>query len=110
MSLENRGVIKFYVGGETKAFGSTSTPKGILRSILRTLEIHGFNRRQIESQGIDLEAMEQALAKIDERQFMKLLNLDQFHPQQLVNIEACERNLPGAPVTARDPGTCFGNF
>jgi hypothetical protein len=108
--MENRGIIRFYVGGETKAFGSTSSPKGILASILRTLEIHGVNRRQIESQGIDIEAMEKAFAAVNEYQFQRLLNLDHFHPQQIVVIEAMERHAPGVAIDSRDPGTSLGRF
>jgi hypothetical protein len=108
--MENRGIVRFYVGGETKAFASTSSPKGILASILRTLETRGVSRRQIENQGIDIEAMEQAFTKIDERQFQTLLNLDHFHPQQIVVIEAMERHAPGVPIDSRDPGTLYGRF
>lgn len=108
--MENRGIVRFYVGGETKAFASTSSPKGILAAIVRTLEIHGVNRRQIESHGIDLEAMEQAFAQINERQFQTLLNLNHFHPQQIVVIEAQERHAPGVPIDSRDPGTMLGRF
>ncbi|MBG0795900.1 hypothetical protein IYY11_21310 [Methylocystis sp. H62] len=107
--MENRGYVRF-VGGETKCFASTSKPKGILASILRTLETRGVTRRQIEDQGIDIEAMEQAFAKIDERQFQMLLNLDHFHPIQIVVIEAMERHAPSVAIDSRDPGTMFGRF
>ncbi|WP_018407670.1 hypothetical protein [Methylocystis rosea] len=107
--MENRGYVRF-VGGETKAFASTSKPKGILASILRTLETRGVGRRQIEDAGVDLEAMKQAFAKIDERQFQMLLNLDSFHPVQIVTIEAMERHAQGVPIDSRDPGTMFGRF
>lgn len=108
--MENRGIVRFHSVGETKAFASTSKPKGILASILRTLETRGVTRRQIENAGIDLEAMEQAFAKIDELQFQKLLNLDHFHPIQIVAIEAMERFPQGVPIDSRDPGTMFGRF
>jgi hypothetical protein len=108
--MENRGIVRFYVGGETKAFSSTSSPKGILQSILRVLEMRGLTRQQIKDKGIDIEAMEQAFAKIDERQFQTLLNLDHFHPMQIVTIEAMERHAPGVPISSRDPGTMYGRF
>lgn len=108
--MENRGIVRFYVGGETKAFGSTSKPKGILQSILRTLETRGVNRRQIEDAGIDLEAMEAAFAAVNEYHFQRLLNLDHFHPQQIVTIEAMERHPQGVPIDSRDPGSMFGRF
>ncbi|HEY8215376.1 MAG TPA: hypothetical protein VIG36_14745 [Methylocystis sp.] len=108
--MENRGIIRFYVGGETKAFASTSSPKGILQSILRTLETRGVTRQQIKDKGIDIDTMEAAFAKIDELQFQTLLNLDHFHPQQIVVIEAMERHAPGVPIDSRDPGTLYGRF
>jgi hypothetical protein len=108
--MENRGIVRFHSTGETKAFASASSPKGILASILRTLETRGVNRRQIEDAGIDLEAMQKAFAAIDERQFQRLLNVDHFHPMQLVTIEAMERHAPGVPIDSRDPGTLYGNF
>ena len=58
----------------------------------------------------DLKAMEQAFAKIDERAFQLLLNLDHFHPVQVVIIEAMERHAPGVPIDSRDPGSMFGRF
>mgnify|MGYP000845571927 CR=1 FL=1 len=102
--------MRFYAGGEAKAFGSTSTPKGILQSILRTLETRGETRQQIEDKGVDLEAMEEAFTGIDERRFQTLLNVDHFHPLQLVTIEAMERHAPGVAIESRDPGTMFGKF
>ncbi|WP_029651890.1 hypothetical protein ACPS74_03260 [Methylocystis sp. SB2] len=107
--MENRGYVRF-VGGETKAFASTSKPKGILASILRVLETRGVNRRQIEDAGIDIEVLEQAFAKIDDRAFQLLLNVDHFHPIQIVAIEAMERHAQGIPIDSRDPGTMFGRF
>ncbi len=108
--MENRGIVRFHSVGETKAFASTSKPKGILQGILRTLETRGVTRRQIEGAGVDIEAMEQAFAKIDERQFQMLLNVDHFHPIQIVTIEAMERHAQGVPIDSRDPGTMLGRF
>jgi hypothetical protein len=108
--MENRGIVRFYVGGETKAFASTSSPKGILAAIVRTLETRGLTRQQIKDKGVDIDTMEAAFAKIDERAFQTLLNLDHFHPQQIVVIEAMERHAQGVPISSRDPGTMFGRF
>jgi hypothetical protein len=108
--MENRGILRFHSTGETKAFASTSKPKGILQSILRTLETRGLTRQQIKDKGVDIDTMEEAFAKIDERQFQTLLNLDHFHPQQIVVIEAMERHAQGVPIDSRDPGTMFGRF
>jgi hypothetical protein len=108
--MENRGIVRFHSVGETKAFASTSKPTGILQSVLRTLETRGITRQQIKDRGIDIDTMEEAFAKIDELQFQKLINLDHFHPMQIVVIEAMERHAQGVPIDSRDPGTMFGRF
>lgn len=105
----NRGYVRFSEG-ETKAFGSTSKPKGILASILKTLETRGVTRQQIKNSNIDIEALEEQFAQIDEYQFQRLLNLDHFVPQQIVLIEAMERHPQGVPIDSRDPGSMFGRF
>ncbi|MGD9656200.1 MAG: hypothetical protein AB7U61_00945 [Methylocystis sp.] len=108
--MENRGIVRFCVGGETKAFGSTSKPKGILQCILHTLKTQGVTRQQIIDRGVDLDAMEEAFARVNEHQFQLLLNMNHFHPQQVVTIEGRERFHPSVPIDSCDPGTMFGRF
>ena len=103
----NRGYLRFLAGGETRCYATALTPSGILAGVLKALEHHGVNREQA-AKYVDLKSMEQAFAAIDERAFRRLLTLSNYHPQQIVVVEAQDKVEFASAAETRDQGTLFG--
>lgn len=96
----NRGIIRFLIGGETLAYGTATTPKGILNTVLKALEHRGVSRAQVEAR-IDLKRLEAAFEAIDAREFEQLLRLNPYnHDLVIVPVEHGHH--------AGDPGTLLG--
>jgi hypothetical protein len=78
-----------------------------LQGLLKALEHHGVSREQIEA-SVDIAKMEAAFDAIDQTAFRKLLNAIQYHPIQLVLVEATDRHPPGSMAPTSDQGTLLG--
>ncbi|MEK4035824.1 hypothetical protein WOC76_04315 [Methylocystis sp. IM3] len=92
-----------FANGETRVYASINSPLGILQAILDVADFHG---KSVDQR--DVLALEEQLGQIDEKLFRRVLNGVDFHPTQLVLIEAFEQVPARSTMQPRDVGSQFG--